>query len=129
MHKGFLFIAALLGASSVMFGAFAAHGLKQIVSSDVLAIFETGVRYQYYHAFALLAVGILYKEFPNNLLIWAGRLFIIGIVLFSGSLYLLTFLKGELPEGYRWIGIITPLGGLCFITGWLLLAASFIKKN
>ncbi len=129
MHKGFLITAALFGALSVMLGAFAAHGLNEIVSSDVFAIFETGVRYQFYHVFALLAVGILHKEFAGNLLKWTGRLFVAGIVLFSGSLYLLTFFKAEISTNYRWIFFITPTGGLCFIAGWLLLAASLIKSK
>ena len=87
MHKGFLKTAALLGSLSVMLGAFAAHGLKQILLPDELQIFETAVRYQFYHVFALLAVGILYKEFSKKLMQWAGKLFIAGIILFSGSLY------------------------------------------
>ena len=129
MHRGFLITAALLGALSVILGAFAAHGLKEIVSTEQLAIFETGVRYQFYHAFALLAVGILYKEFPNKFLSWSGKLFCVGIIFFSGSLYALTLYNGEISPAFKWIYLITPLGGLCFIVGWLLLAAAFIKKN
>ena len=129
MHRGFLITAALLGALSVILGAFAAHGLKEIVSTEQLAIFETGVRYQFYHAFALLAVGILYKEFPNKFLCWSGKLFCVGIIFFSGSLYALTLYNGEISPAFKWIYLITPLGGLCFIVGWLLLAAAFIKKN
>jgi len=129
MHRGFLITAALLGALSVILGAFAAHGLKEIVSTEQLAIFETGVRYQFYHAFALLAVGILYKEFPNRFLSWSGKLFCIGIIFFSGSLYALTLYSGEISPTFKWIYLITPLGGLCFIVGWLLLAVAIIKKN
>jgi uncharacterized membrane protein YgdD (TMEM256/DUF423 family) len=129
MHRQFLITAAVLGALSVILGAFAAHGLKEIVSPDQLSIFETGVRYQFYHVFALLAVGILYKEFPNNFLRWAGYLFCFGILFFSGSLYFLTLFNGAVQPAFRWLYLITPLGGLCFITGWLLLAAAIIKKN
>ncbi len=89
MHKGYIKTAAILGALSVALGAFAAHTLKGSVSDYALEIFETSVRYQFYHVFALLAVGILYKEFPNKTMVWAGRLFIAGIILFSGSLYIL----------------------------------------
>ena len=129
MQKGFLITAAVLGALSVILGAFAAHGLKETVSPDQLSIFETGVRYQFYHVFALLAVGILYKEFPNNFLHWAGYLFCFGILFFSGSLYFLTLFNGVVQPAFRWLYLITPLGGLCFIAGWLLLATAIIKKN
>ena len=128
MHKGYIKTAALLGALSVALGAFAAHTLKAALSSDVLAIFETAVRYQFYHVFALLAVGILYKEYPGKALHWAGKLFIAGIVLFSGSLYLLTFLKGSGIENMNWVGAITPFGGLCFIAGWVALFLGIRKK-
>ncbi len=128
MHKGYLKMAALLGALSVALGAFAAHSLKEAVSPDVLMIFETGVRYQFYHVFALLAVGILFKEFPVKSILWAGKLFIAGIILFSGSLYLLTFLKGSGIENMKWVGAITPFGGLCFISGWIYLLVGFSKK-
>ena len=129
MHRGFLIAAALLGALSVMLGAFAAHGLKEMVSTEQLAIFETGVRYQFYHAVALLAVGILYKEFPNKFLSWSGKLFCAGIIFFSGSLYALTLYNGEISSAFKWIYLITPLGGLCFIIGWILMAIAIIKKN
>lgn len=128
MHKTFLKTAALAGALSVMLGAFAAHGLKQILSLENLEVFETAVRYQVYHVFALLAVGILYKEFPGKLLKWAGSLFIAGIILFSGSLYLLCYVKhNELP--LNWLGAITPFGGASFIAGWVLIFVAFFKKN
>jgi uncharacterized membrane protein YgdD (TMEM256/DUF423 family) len=86
MQKGFIISAALLGALSVMLGAFGAHALKQLISEKSVAIFETGVRYQYYHVVALLITGILYKEFTNNYLLWAGRLFFLGMLFFFGSL-------------------------------------------
>jgi uncharacterized membrane protein YgdD (TMEM256/DUF423 family) len=127
MHKGFIKTAAFLGALSVALGAFAAHGLKQILPADLLQIFETAVRYQFYHVFALLAAGILYKDFPSKFMRWAGDLFIAGILLFSGSLYLLCYVKqASLP--LNWVGAITPFGGVCFIAGWLLLFAALTKK-
>jgi uncharacterized membrane protein YgdD (TMEM256/DUF423 family) len=128
MHKGFLKTAALLGALSVMLGAFAAHGLKKILSAEDLQIFETAVRYQFYHVFALLAVGILYAAFPGKLIEWAGRLFLAGMILFSGSLYLLCYVKyNQLP--LNWLGAITPFGGVAFIAGWVLLFWAVVKRN
>ena len=120
---------AILGALSVILGAFAAHSLKESVSDYAVNIFETGVRYQFYHAFALLITGILYAAFTKKLLQWAGMLFIAGIILFSGSLYILTFIKAAVKPGYDWIGAITPLGGLCFIAGWLCLFFGFFRKQ
>ena len=128
MHKTFLKTAALAGALSVMLGAFAAHSLKQILSLENLQVFETAVRYQFYHVFALLAVGILYKEFPGKLMKWAGSLFIAGMILFSGSLYLLCYVKhNELP--LNWLGAITPFGGAAFIGGWVLVLFSLFTKT
>ena len=129
MQKMFLRWGAILAALSVALGAFGAHALKQVLSEKSLATFETGVRYQFYHAFALLAAGILYKEFPNKYVQFSGRLFILGIILFSGSLYGLAALELTAQVGLRWIGAITPLGGLCFILGWLLLAVGVSKKS
>ena len=129
MHRWFLITASLIGALSVALGAFAAHTLKQIATPDTVAIFETGVRYQFYHAFALLAVAILYEKYPGALLQWAGNCFQIGIVLFSGSLYLLTALKASESVGISKIGILTPFGGLFFIAGWILMVIAFIRKG
>ncbi|MBK8608913.1 MAG: DUF423 domain-containing protein [Chitinophagaceae bacterium] len=120
MHKGFIQTAAIAGALAVMLGAFAAHGLKQILPADLLQTFETAVRYEFYHVFALLATGILYKEFPGRIMTWAGGLFIAGMVLFSGSLYALCYVKYS-AMGMNWLGAITPFGGVAFIGGWLLL--------
>jgi len=128
MHKGYIKTAAVLGALSVAIGAFAAHTLKRNISDYALEIFETAVKYQFYHVFALLAVGIVYKEFPNKLLKWSGILFIAGIILFSGSLYILSAIKAVMLPGYNWIGAFTPLGGLCFITGWICLFLGVSKK-
>ncbi len=128
MHIGFLKTATFIGALSVALGAFAAHSLKESVSDYAVSIFETGVRYQFYHAFALLFSGILYTEFQNKLIKWSGKLFIAGIILFSGSLYVLTFIKAAVKPGYDWVGAITPFGGLCFIAGWLCLFFGVLKR-
>lgn len=128
MYKPFIKTAALLGAFSVALGAFAAHGLKQMLSTENLQIFETAVRYQFYHVFALLAVGILYKEFPGKFMLWAGKLFIAGIIIFSGSLYLLCYVKhNQMP--LNWLGAITPFGGAAFIAGWVMLFWAVLKRN
>jgi len=127
MHKKFLVTASILGAVAVVLGAFGAHGLKAIVSSDTVSVFDTGVRYQFYHVFALFVVGILYERCPGNMIRWAGVSFIAGIILFSGSLYAITAMKASEKVGLEGIGIVTPIGGLFFIIGWLLLAAGISK--
>jgi uncharacterized membrane protein YgdD (TMEM256/DUF423 family) len=128
MHKAFLQTAAILGALAVALGAFGAHGLKKIVPPETVTTFETGVRYQFYHVFALLAVAILFGSFPGKNLQYAGVCFIIGIVLFSGSLYVLTALQATKTVGLRGIGAITPIGGVFFIVGWILLFLGIWKK-
>ena len=128
MQKIFLKWGALLGALSVILGAFGAHALRAIISEKGLATFETGVRYQFYHVIALLITGILYKEFTNNFLLWAGRLFCLGMLFFSGSLYFLTLIEIGEFNNLKWVGTITPIGGACFIFGWVLLALG-ISKN
>jgi uncharacterized membrane protein YgdD (TMEM256/DUF423 family) len=128
MHKSFLKMATWLGAITVVLGAFSAHELREKLSADVFQIFETAVRYQFYHVFALLAAGILFESFPNNKILWSGRLFIAGVVLFCGSLYLLTYLKASENESMTWVGAITPIGGLCFIAGWIYLALGIAVK-
>ena len=129
MHKGFLQTAALLGALAVALGAFGAHGLKKIVPPETVTTFETGVRYQFYHVFALLAVAILFGSFPGKYLQYAGICFIIGMVLFSGSLYALTALQATNTVGLRGIGAITPIGGVFFIIGWILLFLAIGSKK
>jgi Uncharacterized small membrane protein len=129
MQKTYVKTACLIGALSVAMGAFGAHALKGHLPDNAVNIFETGVRYQFYHVFALLATGILYQNFPNTFIKWAGILFILGIVIFSGSLYLLTIIKGTALIGYDWVGAITPLGGLSFILGWIFLFAGCSKTK
>lgn len=119
MDKTFFVFGAAFGLLGVALGAFGAHGLKGTLSPDMLANFETGVRYQMYHAMALLAVAWAVTRWPGGLTNAAGWLFIVGIVIFSGSLYLLSI------TGMRWLGAITPIGGVAMIAGWgcLILAA------
>ncbi len=128
MHKLFLQFAAVAGALAVGLGAFGAHALKKMVSDVAVNIFETGVRYQFYHVFALALSAILYKEFTNKWMIWSGNMFILGMFLFSGSLYILTYIKASVKPGMDWIGIITPFGGLAFIAGWVCMLVSIYKS-
>ena len=129
MNKSLLATAAILGALSVALGAFGAHALKAKLSPDGLATFETGVKYQFYHVFALIAVAFAAQYLPDsNLLNWAGNLFLAGIIIFCGSLYVLTAFRAAGNENMNWLGAITPIGGLCFIAGWILFAIAVIKK-
>ena len=128
MNKTFLIIAALLGAFTVALGAFGAHAIKERVNEYTLGIFETAVKYQFYHVFALLAAGILFQQYSSNWMLWSGRLFIAGIILFCGSLYALTYFLANNNESMKWLGAITPFGGLCFIAGWVCMAIAVIKK-
>ncbi|MDB5250151.1 MAG: hypothetical protein JWQ40_4545 [Segetibacter sp.] len=129
MHKSFLAIASVFGALAVALGAFGAHALKRMVSDIAINIFETGVRYQFYHVFAIALIGILYRDFPNKWMLWAGNCFIIGILLFSGSLYVLTYTKAAVKPGLDWIGIVTPFGGLAFIAGWVCMLLGIYKTT
>jgi len=128
MNRNFISIAALLGALSVVLGAFAAHKLKQLVGPEAVAVFETGVRYQFYHVFALLLVALLTDKYPGKWMDWAGNCFITGIILFSGSLYVLTALKIADNTSMNFIGAVTPVGGLFFIAGWIFLWLGVNKK-
>lgn len=129
MHKGFVSTGALLGAIAVALGAFGAHGLKKVVPAETVQTFQTGVQYQMYHALALLLTGLLYEKCSQRFARTAGILFIIGIILFSGSLYLLTAGKAAETSSLDKAGIITPLGGVSFIAGWLFLFLAVMKKN
>lgn len=115
MLRVFLMLTAFFGFTGVALGAFAAHGLKGRMSEQYLAIFHTGVTYQLVHTLALLGVALLATHLPGRLMTWAGVCFALGIVLFSGSLYLLTL------TGISKLGIITPFGGLAFLAGWFCL--------
>jgi uncharacterized membrane protein YgdD (TMEM256/DUF423 family) len=115
MPRLFILIGALMGFLGVALGAFGAHGLRARLGPEMLAVFETGVRYQMYHALGLIAVAWATTRWPENKLNGAGWAFIIGIVIFSGSLYLLSL------TGVRWFGAITPIGGIAFLIGWAIL--------
>lgn len=129
MHKKFITTGALLGAIAVALGAFGAHGLKKIVEPETVQTFQTGVQYQMYHALALLLTGLLYEKCFQKFARIAGILFIIGIILFSGSLYLLTVGKAAETASFDNTGIITPFGGVCFIAGWLFLFLAAIRSK
>ncbi len=116
MERVFFMLGALSGVIAVALGAFGAHSLRDRLSADLLAVFETGVRYHMYHALALLFAAWASTRWPGSMATVAGWLFIVGTLIFSGSLYALSL------SGVRWLGAITPLGGAAFIGGWLCLA-------
>lgn len=121
----FLRIGAAFGALSVGIGAFGAHGLKPHLTDYQIEIFEKGVQYQFYHALALVLVGILIRQTPTNpWLRRSGWFFVAGIVGFSGSLYLLAC-RDLIAIPVQWVGPVTPLGGLCFLAGWLFLSYKY----
>lgn len=126
LDKNITLTACLLGAITIALGAFGSHGLKRLVSEDVLTIFETGVRYQMYHVVVLLVIGVsaLISEKTKR---WVFRFFLFGILLFSGSLYVLSL--GEIMSiNTKFIGPITPIGGLLYILGWLRLGYGVLKS-
>jgi uncharacterized membrane protein YgdD (TMEM256/DUF423 family) len=113
---------AALALLAVILGAFGAHGLKGRVEPDLLAVFETGARYHMYHALALLAVGLAAGRWSSPWLRVAGWLFLAGIAIFSGSLYLMTL------TGARWLGAVTPIGGVALILGWAALLLGVLRE-
>ena len=119
--RSLLVFAAFNGAMAVALGAFAAHGLKGQLSAEYLAVFQTGVHYQLVHALALFGVALLAERLPGRLVKAAGSLFALGILLFSGSLYALTL------SGLSKLGMITPLGGVSFLAGWLCLGLAALR--
>jgi uncharacterized membrane protein YgdD (TMEM256/DUF423 family) len=130
MNKTFLTAGAILAGIGVALGAFGAHGLKKFVPEETIRVFQTGVQYQMIHSLALLITGMLQEKFSGRFIKNTGLLFIAGILLFSGSLYLISFLKAMEITSVGKIGLITPLGGICFIAGWicLFLAIASWKK-
>ncbi len=116
MERVFFALGAISGFVGVGLGAFAAHALKERLDAPMLASFEVGVRYQMYHALALLGVAWAVTKWPGSASIAAGWLFVAGTLIFSGSLYVLAL------SGVRWLGAMTPVGGLAFLAGWLCLA-------
>ena len=122
MAKTFLIIAAVLGFLGVAFGAFGAHALKDKLTPELLEAFETGVRYQMYHVFAIAMVALAISHWRAGLLNVSGWLFVAGIIIFSGSLYLLSL------TGQKMWGAVTPFGGLALLAGWLTLAIGVYKS-
>ncbi len=122
MSKLILMTASILLALAVAIGAFGAHGLKSHISVEMMQIYKTGVEYHFYHALVLLFIGVLSVSYPLGLLNWSAIMLAVGIILFSGSLYVLAI------TGINWLGVITPFGGLCFIAGWVLLFITVWKK-
>jgi uncharacterized membrane protein YgdD (TMEM256/DUF423 family) len=123
MNRSFLTLGALSGGIAVALGAFAAHALKARLDPQLLVTFETGARYQMYHALALLAVGLLARRASSRLLAASGAFFVAGTVLFSGSLYALVL------TGARGLGAITPFGGVAFLAGWLCLGLAAWRRS
>ena len=122
ISKKFAFYGAIFMALAVSIGAFGAHGLKNLLSKEMLGIYHTGVEYQFYHALGLFAVAFMANFIEDKKIKLAGYFMIFGIILFSGSLYALSILS------MKWIGAITPIGGTFFIIAWVLLAISLAKK-
>ena len=122
MERLFFGFGAILGFAGVLLGAFGSHVLRERLEPRLLEVFETGVRYQMYHALALLASAWACVQWPNSIAVWAGWFFLAGIAIFSGSLYVLTL------SGLRGFGAITPLGGLALMAGWACLAWAALKS-
>lgn len=129
MNKKIISTGALLAGLAVVLGAFGAHGLKKIVAEETVQTFQTGVQYQMYHAIALILIGMLSEKFSGNFIRFAGWFFIAGVILFSGSLYLLVLLKATETAGLGKLGLITPLGGLSFIAGWVSMFIAIFRKK
>lgn len=127
MKSVFLLLGSLSALTGVGMGAFGAHGLKAIVSPEMLTVYQTGVTYQMWHALGLVCVALIRQQALNSkLLHWAGWLMFAGILLFSGSLYALALFN------HTWLGMVTPVGGICFLTAWLLIglfAAQNLKSS
>ena len=127
MYKPAIMSGVLFAVLAVILGAFGAHALKTKLSIDMYQVFQTGVQYHFYHSFALLITGIIFSSFPVKFVKLACTFFIIGILLFSGSLYAMSFLSVN-GVSLGPVGIITPIGGLFFILGWIFLFLGIIKK-
>jgi uncharacterized membrane protein YgdD (TMEM256/DUF423 family) len=130
MHKNFFLLAAVLGAIAVAAGAFGAHGLQKITADEkILHGYQTAVQYQVYHVLVLLILSAVADKLDARFFRWAVYSFTGGILLFCGSLYLLTFLKIQGSAAVKAVGPVTPLGGVLFIAGWLLSGLAAVRKN
>lgn len=117
MHPVFLLLSAISALLAVAIGAFGAHALKAVLTSDMLAVYKTAVTYQMWHALGLSIIALLRQQNPSErIIVYAGWLMFAGIILFSGSLYILSL------TGVKWLGMVTPIGGLCFLSAWLLVS-------
>ena len=124
MKEIFLFLSAVCGLTGVAMGAFGAHGLKAMLSVEMLAVYKTAVDYQMWHALGLGLIAIFRQQVPESALLkWAGWLMFVGILLFSGSLYLLAILN------IKWLGMITPLGGVAFLSAWICVTIFAYKST
>ena len=122
--KFFLILGGINAALVVLLGAFGAHALKARLSAEMLAVYQTGVHYHLFHALGLIAVGLVATQIPASAYLkWSGWLMLVGIILFSGSLYVLSV------SGLRWLGMVTPFGGLAFILSWTLLVIAVLKAS
>ncbi|MDO9615022.1 MAG: DUF423 domain-containing protein [Bacteroidota bacterium] len=122
-NRTILLAGAVFMALGVLCGAFGAHALKASLSPEMLAVYKTGVEYQFYHALGLLLIGLIGFHFESKWLNWSGILLIFGIIIFSGSLYALSI------SGIKVLGAITPIGGLAFVAGWICLAVGVLKRT
>jgi uncharacterized membrane protein YgdD (TMEM256/DUF423 family) len=127
-QKNILLLGIVMAATAVILGAFGAHGLKKIVTSEQLEVFKTGVQYQFYHALGIILVALVAQHVQHVFIKRAAWMFFFGILAFSGSLYLITLFYALNTEGVRWVGAITPIGGLLFILGWIMLGLG-VHKN
>ena len=129
MIKKTLLVSGILGALAVIFGAMGAHALKNLISSEQLVSYETAVKYQMYHALAVLIVGLIQKESSSKYLKYAINLFLIGVILFSGSIYLLSLQDLIGFKFSTFLGPITPFGGIFLIAGWIMLIMEGLKRK
>lgn len=129
MQRTFFKIAAIIAMTSVILGAFGAHALKEHISEQSLASFQTATTYMTNHALALFIVGMMYRHYKKKSIIWSGFFFVMGIIMFSGSIYLSIVLKYLGYDKITLVNIITPVGGLMFILGWLMLFISIPTRE
>ena len=129
MYRTGLVLGILFAGLGIVVGAFGAHALKPLLTESQVQVFETGVRYQMYHSFALIIAGVLFGSYPFKHFKFSATFFLIGILLFSGSLYAMTLMNINGQVGLGGLGILTPIGGLFFILGWLMLLIGLFQKN
>lgn len=128
MKRRFLASGALMALIATIFGALGAHAFKSVLTPDQLESFKTATQYQFYHALALIAVGIIYAHWPDKFMLWSGYLFLAGILIFSGSIYILST-KDISHIHAPFLGPLTPVGGLCFMTGWISFIVSLFRMK